>query len=492
MPEVLLINSNMVFPGDSNISGRPIPIRDVEKVVNLGLLSLASYLNAEGVSVQIMDLVGHPDDMEAIRNAIEQERPKFVGISCISCFTYPKLAEYSELIKTLDKSIFVMAGGQHVSGIPQTTLEEMPHVDCIVRGEGEYILSEIITRVKAGRSLADIPATAYRDRESGEIIDNTQTLGEKVNLNELPFLEYTLYPNFREYAPHVEVSRWCVFGCNFCTSSAMSKTIEYKSVPRFVDELEYVKAAYGRDDLRFFFACSTFGLKKSRIEELIDLMKKRNLNIAWRTETRADGPVVDYLEELVDVGLSAIDLGLESGSPTMLKLMNKCKDTQDYLSKTKVFMEKASKVENLLLKINLVFYAGESPETLKETITFLMENAAYIDTISAGPVMLYSGVPMARMLSKYAAEYGTTLVEDDFWDKVHAYPVNPSAHFSFDQMNGVALTLAKMLCPDREYFEVKKYGQFPLDMDFDDFKREISKQEEHHLPFSFDREAYFN
>jgi radical SAM superfamily enzyme YgiQ (UPF0313 family) len=490
----------MTFPSDASISGRPVAIRDLEKVVNLGMLSIASYLDGNGVSVKIIDLVGQSDDLEILRRAVEKEQPRFVGVSCISCFAYPKLKEYARLIKTLDDSIFVIAGGQHLSGIPALVLTEAPDVDCVVKGEGEYICHQISTRLQQGKALEDVPSIAYRadgkacPERSRRVVDHTGIPSARVNLDTLPFLRYDLYPDFLDYAPHVEESRWCVFDCLFCTSDAMSRGISYKSIPRFVQELAYVKSLYrereasrrdgnGRDDLRFFFACSTFGLKRSRIEELIRCMREANLGIRWRTETRADSPVVEYLDELADVGLSVLDLGLESASPRMLRLMNKCQNPGAYLSQARRYIEKAGGMENLLLKINLIFYPGETPLTVRETLAFLMDYADQIGGISAGPVMLYPGIALEDKLAGYAEQFGTQVVHGSFWDMVHAHPVNPSADFSFDQLNVMAQIVSKMFCTPSNYFEVKKYGQLPLSMDLNSFQAEMSKQEGHQWPF---------
>jgi len=490
MTDILLVNSNMTFPSDASISGRPVAIRDLEKVVNLGLLSIASYLDSNGVSVKIIDLVGQRDDLDVLRRAVEQEQPRVVGVSCISCFAYPKLKEYARLIKSLDDNIFVIAGGQHLSGIPALVLAEAPDVDCVVKGEGEYICHQIVTRLKEGKSLDDVPSIAYR--ADGKVVDHTGIPSERVNLDTLPFLRYDLYPNFRDYAPHVEESRWCVFGCQFCTSDGMSRGISYKSIPRFVEELAYVKSLYrdpsrngsnGTDDLRFFFACSTFGLKKSRIEELIRCMRAANLGIRWRTETRVDSPVVEYLDQLADVGLSVLDLGLESASPRMLRLMNKCRNPDTYLVQARKFIENAGALENLLLKINLIFYPGETPLTVRETLAFLMNYAEQIDGISAGPVMLYPSIALEDKLPDYVEQFGTQVLHGPFWDRVHAHPVNPSADFSFDQLNVMAQIITKMFCTMGKYFEVKKYGQLPRSMDLNAFQAEMGKQEGHQWPF---------
>ena len=486
MIDVLLINSNMTFPSEADISGRTVPVRDIEKVVNLGLLSVASYLDAKGFSVKILELVGHHDELPLIRQTIEQEQPQCVGISCISCFTYPKLKAYAKLIKSIDQGIVLLAGGQHISSIPQIAMEEIPELDCVVRGEGEYACHQIMRCVREGQSCAEVPAIVYRDGNT--IVDNTGLPGERVDLDALPFLRYDLYPNFYEYQPHVEVSRWCAFNCYFCTSRSMSSGIKDKSMSRFVDELEHVVSLYAQhgvssSDLQFFFACSTFGLKRSRIEEFVRIMQERRLKIRWRTETRIDAPVIEYLKELADVGLGVIDLGLESGSPQMLQVMNKCKKPWDYLIRASEFIARASDVPGLLVKINLVFYAGETPDTIRETVSFLMLHAELIDSVSAGPVVVYANAPIADKLPEYEKEFGTSVVEGEFWKKVHARPINPSNSLSFDQLNNLSLMLAKMLCPEKEYFEVKKYGQYPLKMDLEGFRKVLSGPEEHHLPF---------
>jgi anaerobic magnesium-protoporphyrin IX monomethyl ester cyclase len=484
MVELLFVNPNMIFSPSVPISGRSFQIRNLEKVVNLGLLSIASYLDASGVSLEILDLVGEENDSKILRDTVARLKPKYVGISCISCFAYPKLKEYVEVIKTVNRDIFVMAGGQHVSGIARVVMEEVPRLDCVVKGEGEYLCLQLIDTLNRGNSLRDVPSIVYREQDA--MVDNTGTPGEKVNLNSLPFLRYELYPDFRDYAPHVEVSRWCRFGCMFCTSGAMSDGIVYKSIPRFVEELEYVKYLYGddADTLKYFFACSTFGIKRSRIEELILEMKARKVNISWRTESRVDTPVVDYLEELVEVGMAVVDVGLESGSPRMLTLMNKCPDPERYLEKARLFIRRGGEIQNLLVKINLVFYPGESPDTIRETMDFLIGLAGFIDGMSAGPVMLYSGIPLEKRLKEYEEQFGTSVVREPFWESIYAHPVNPSQHFSFSQMNELALTMAKMFCPEREYYEIKSYGQFPRRMKLEHFRNEIHGQAKNEFPFN--------
>ena len=388
MAEILFINPNIVFPVNAVISGRALPVRNIEKVVNLGLLSIASHLDTKGVSLKIIDLVGCEDDEEKIRQVIKEEQPKFIGISCISCYAYPKLEEYAGLIKDIDDNIFVMAGGQHVLGIPNAAMQDIPSLDCVIRGEGEFVTYDIIKRVNEGGSLSGISSIIYR--ENGKVFDNTETFAQVPDLDDLAFLRYDLYPDFQEYVPHVEESRNCSFSCNFCTAAFVEGGIRHKSVPRFIEEVNYIKSLYGdrKEKLKFFFACSNFGLKKKRIEELIQLFKEKEVNVAWRTQTRVDTPVVHYLDQLADVGLSVLDLGLESASINTLKLMNKTKNGERYIDKARDFIKKAGAVEGLLLKVNLVWFAGETPDTSRVRTRFMLDHTEYSEGLSVGPVMV--------------------------------------------------------------------------------------------------------
>ncbi len=222
-------------------------------------------------------------------------------------------------------------------------------------------------------------------------------------------------------------------------------------------------------------------------------MKRRRLYVQWRTETRVDTPTIDYLDQLADVGMRVIDLGLESGSAEMVERMKKTGGSpQRYLERATRFIERVHDVPGLHLKVNIVFYAGEAVRTLAETLTFLLRHQKFIDSVSAGPVMLYPGTDLADNFDQYARLYGTTCVPGDYWDRVHAYCVNPSLELSFDQLNALSAIISKILTSAKGYFDVKAYGQLPLGTGFDEWMNSVMAVTEDaaSLHFSVDSDTW--
>lgn len=487
MSRVLLISPELSYPVDP-MSGRSAEVRELEKVANLGLLSVATYLDSMGIDVKLLDLVGVAGHLEILENEIVNERPRVVGFSCISCFSYATIAEYSRMIKSIDDGIFLLGGGQHLSAIPYTALLEIPELDCVIKGEGELLAYSVVSQVLRGEKPLDVPQTVCR--QGDQLIDNRHRVVAPINLNELPLIRYDLLPGFQDYGPEIEFSRGCPWSCNFCTDPYMfNNRVRYKSAVRFIEELSAINDRYSSPpgQLKMFFTCSTFGIRPSEIENLITELRSSNIRVSWRTETRVDSPTVNYIDQLAEVGMRVLDIGLESASPTMLEIMNKTKTSKTkYLDLADTFIKRVGSSPDVSLKINVVFHAGESPVTLAETVTYLLARRQYIDCVSAGPVMMYPGTELGLNFTQYAERFGTSLVEGEFWDRIHAYEVNPSYELSFAHLNEIALALSKMLTTEYGYYLVKSHGQLPLSLNYQDWKDLFSLQDGHQHPFSFD------
>lgn len=491
MLDVLLVSPELRYP-DETVSGRSAEVREDEVVVNVGLLSVASYLEHQGLTIALLDLVGDPDHMSNLLDAVSGLKPRAIGFSCVSCYGYPVIADYCHVIRLLAPGTYLFGGGQHLSAIPVTALREIPELDCVVKGEGEHAAHAVLGHVLRGVQPCQVPSTVCR--VDGAIVDNRAVSAPPVDLDQLPFLNYGLLPKFRRYCPEVEFSRGCPWSCHFCTDPYMfSNRVRYKSVPRFVAELQHIVETYGvtPEELRVFFTCSTFGIRRDRIEQLIAELRRIDLRVSWRTETRVDSPTVDYVDDLASVGMTVLDLGVESGSARMIERMNKTGGCAvDYLNKARRFIERVG-ASPTHLKINVVFHAGETSDTLAETFEFLLAQRTSIDSVSAGPVMMYPGTELAQHFGDYARRFGTSYIEGEFWDRVHAYKVNPSLEFGFEQLNHVAAVMSKMLTDERGYFAVKAHGQLPLGTTFSQWRetaRHYSSAAD--LPFRIDIERW--
>ncbi len=116
-----------------------------EAMQPLGLLYVASVLREADPSrrVALVDLrTRKHQDPANLRPDLERLRPQIVGISACSC-EHREVHEASRAIKEAVPDATVIVGGPYATAAPRLVLED-PHVDIVVRGEGEETARELL------------------------------------------------------------------------------------------------------------------------------------------------------------------------------------------------------------------------------------------------------------------------------------------------------------------------------------------------------------
>jgi radical SAM superfamily enzyme YgiQ (UPF0313 family) len=72
-----------------------------------------------------------------------------------------------------------------------------------------------------------------------------------------------------------------------------------------------------------YFINDNFTIKKKETEQLCDLLRKGGLDLEWVCDTRTDLVNRELLEKMKAAGCKAIWFGVESGSPRILKRINR-------------------------------------------------------------------------------------------------------------------------------------------------------------------------
>ena len=112
-------------------------------VEGLGVAYLAAYLEKDSHEVKIiseMDEVG-----KDTWNEIVNFSPEAVGFYSMTS-TFPRVMEYAQRLKALDRNILTIIGGDHISSDPYNSLSN--GIDFGVKGEGERTLSELLTKIE--------------------------------------------------------------------------------------------------------------------------------------------------------------------------------------------------------------------------------------------------------------------------------------------------------------------------------------------------------
>lgn len=455
--DVLLINPHLKFPGDT--SGRSNLYRKAEYLLNMGLLSIATYLRSIGISVVLVDLTMEERPIETLRALLALHRPRFVGISNQSCYSYLSTIEYADLVKSTDPHANVIVGGLHASGLPEVLLRECKSVDTVVVGEGELVLGSIVR-------LEGLSCRIKLQTFDGRSIISRQDV---INLDTMPRLDYTMYPNYQEFVPYVEESRGCKGGCAYCISPLVNRGIRIRCPDDIVQDVASLKGLYGSSGFHFFIEANNFAVNHERTAEMAMLLAGEQ--ISWRVESRVDTFPIHLLDSLVEGGLRVLDIGLESASPEMLLRMNKTRNPEEYLKAGIRLAEEIAKNGKCLLKLNIMLFYSESLKTVALTSDYLRTISGICSiSLGIGPVRMDPGSKMYREFIKKA---DLSEFEDTFWEKVHCYPIDLSPEISFSTANRICLDLSQEFQTSRTYFEAKRHSQLPYRLTYEEFMRMI-------------------
>ena len=130
-----------------------------------------------------------------------------------------------------------------------------------------------------------------------------------------------------KYWMGLDVGRGCPFSCTFCASSRFwRRTYRMKSPSRIVDDMEYFMEKFSVRS--FSFAHDAFTVSRKLTEAVCDEIVARGLDVTWKCTTRVDCIDEDLIVKMKRAGLRQIELGVETGSERMQKLIRKNLDIQ--------------------------------------------------------------------------------------------------------------------------------------------------------------------
>lgn len=286
----------------------------------LGLLYIASFVRSKKPKsqIKILDYNMNKFSEEDLKKNLDEFKPDFVGISTTS-IQFKNAVKVAQIIKKSCNATLVM-GGVHPTHRP---LEAIEYCDIVVVGEGEQTFFEIVDE----RPLEDIKGILYK--ENGSVKQNAAREFIK-DLNDLPTPAYDLVDlgKYNDVAGFLGImcSRGCPYNCTFCGSPAMWKRIvRFLSPQRVVDDIEYLHKTYNCNYIKFYD--DTINIPLKRALDVCNEIIRRGLHkeIKFDAMIRANSSFVskELFEKLKEANFVKIEIGVESGSPKVLKALNK-------------------------------------------------------------------------------------------------------------------------------------------------------------------------
>ena len=306
----------------------------------------------EGVIYKVKDT----DIKEDFISLIKEYKPHIVGLTATEP-TYLLGKSLIELIASR-KDILKIAGGAHVIINPDLVISEKC-LDAICVGEGDELLVTLCERIKNGKILLSgldhneqsikINNLTIKQPESKKIVKNPTVL---LDVNKAPFQDWSAWPvpprasksmrgKIRKTAL-VELTRGCPYKCTYCANVFFNKAFKEtnketgkgqtfyreRRVDNFINEVIYLRDKHGIEYV-YIGDETIMTTSQKRFEEIIEKYPrtaKTNGNnshsgkgLPFWCQTRPEAMSYERVKGFLGIGMSAINVGVESGNEEFRK-----------------------------------------------------------------------------------------------------------------------------------------------------------------------------
>jgi radical SAM superfamily enzyme YgiQ (UPF0313 family) len=396
----------------TNKSGPVVLVsRQISYAFPISYAYLTGYLLSLGEKVELRYRPSYEYQYTKFVKELIDLKPLLVGFGNL----YVELPEIAKLIKALDmagRKFPIVIGGQMVTPLPEFSLE-ITGADIGVIGEGEIILSEIVSALRSGQDISSIKGLVINDSNQYKTTGQGKYIEDLKNLPKIP---YEFFPStewlnvgrwYNEHLPQyhwryddrvidVHGGRGCPFNCNFCY---------HHSKPRYrpIDDMMLEAAdALDRFNANFlYFSDDLVICNPSRAKQLTVNISKLNRKVEYSVSNRIDilkKLDLDILNELKATGCRTMAIGIESGSDRILNIIGKKCTRDDVLDG----IQRLSKVG---ITPTVAFMVGQHTETVEDaeqTVDLVKEAVRINPNINCAFSITtpFPGSPLYSMLLK--------------------------------------------------------------------------------------------
>ncbi|MBQ3215639.1 MAG: radical SAM protein [Oscillospiraceae bacterium] len=359
MAKFLFINPNKVHTLSSEVNGT---------------LLLATKLLEAGIDADVLRfcqvesyLTDYDTFIRDIVSRIQEAKPTAVSFYTLWPY-YHIMLRIAKVLKAQQPELTIIFGGPQSSATAQATMEAMPFIDYICTGEGENTIVPFAKAMLAGdeAGLNAVPGLWYRKDGAPVCTGGELPISD---LNTLPRWDERLFVpvhdlnapelKLRNYFMPIDAGRGCPYSCTFCcTSHFWRRTYRLKSPQRIVEDIRYFHDKFGITS--FWFSHDAFTTNKQLVSDVCDYILESGLKITWRCTARIDCISEELILKMKQAGLIHIELGIETGSPRMQKIINK-----------NLNLDKARRMIRFLMGTGLtvgLFYMYGLPEETEEDL----------------------------------------------------------------------------------------------------------------------------
>jgi radical SAM superfamily enzyme YgiQ (UPF0313 family) len=334
-----------------------------------GLAVLAQHLKSIGVETRVCNLnhevlkrchqigADEPFEFDEVwQSKLDQDlqdfKPDLTGVTCMFTMTHTSFKAVCQRVAA--SGVPLAIGGVHVTNDVERVLDDIQVADIAFLREGDVALPRFVQVVNREAQAEGLAQVILNDEKAGirlrclkESMPNPQDIDVIPAYELLEVPEYSTYGTIGAFScfkpPKTRLStvlsnRGCRAQCTFCSVRNFNGSgVRQRSVTSVVDELEVLRNEYGVGHIMWLDDDLLRDHKRSI--QLFNEMTRRRLDLTWDATNGviAASCTEEVIAAAADSGCIAINIGIESGNPAILRQVKKPGTVETFLRAAEVF-----------------------------------------------------------------------------------------------------------------------------------------------------------
>lgn len=357
-----------------------------------GLAVLAQNLRSIGIEVRLLNL-NHIvlkacrteyffDFDKKWQDALAQEiadfAPDLVGVTCMFTMTHTSLKRVCE--HAARAGAVVAIGGVHVTNDVERVLDDVKHARVAFLREGDVSIKSFVRACngdipfdRMGQVILDDNGLRHRflaEQQPGEDEIDVQPAYDLCDVSDLSRhgtvgAFYCFKPKDAKFAT-VLSNRGCRAQCTFCSVRNFNgKRVRQRSIESVLDELQTLEEVYGIDHVMWLD--DDLLKDHARAIALFNGKVQRGLKLTWDATNGviAASCTEEVVSAMAASGCIALNIGMESGSPEILRQVKKPGTVRNFIEAANVLRRYPVIHSSVFLMIG---FPGETMRHIMQTI----------------------------------------------------------------------------------------------------------------------------
>lgn len=405
---------------------------DERVFVGLGLLKVASSLEAAGHEVRVLDLSGIENYTEAVVQYVESARENIYGITSTTP-QLPAAVKIASCIRQRNTTARIILGGPHVTlcyaarklerkrGIEEgraarACRELERRFDVLVAGDGEVA---VLRAISQAHPPAFIDAD---DPKSGMFLTDAQYTASPFPARHLVDMASYHYAIEGHNATSLIAQLGCPFSCGFCggRNSKALRMIRTRTVESICEEVDQLYSEYRYTG--FMFYDDELNVNRGLcdlMQGICNVQSDRGVDFRLRGFVKAELFTDQQARYMHMAGFRWLLCGFEAADPRILTNIRKRATLDDNTRAVEIAKRHGLKVKALMS----VGHPGETPESIQAIGRWLIEVG--VDDFDCTVITTYPGTPYYDEAVPNPSMPGVyTYTQPQTGDKLYAHDVD--------------------------------------------------------------------